>query len=503
MNHTAGPQLIAYADRFGGSLSALKDLLDGPLAGTFDGVHILPFFTPFDGEDAGFDPSDHTVVDSRLGTWEDVRDLAATYRIMADLIVNHVSASSPEFLDVIARGSDSPHFPMFLTMASVFPDGATEVDLAAIYRPRPGLPFTPMTLGEDRRLMWTTFTSQQIDLDVRSTEAAAYLERVLASLTEGGVSMVRLDAVGYSVKTPGTSSFMTPDTYAFIDNLAQKARARGAEVLVEIHGHYEQQIDVASKVDLVYDFALPPLVLYALHTGDAAPLLHWMKVRPTNAITVLDTHDGIGVVDVGPSHDGQPGLLDAEQIESLVEGIHERSRGGSRAATGWAASNVDVYQVNCTYFDALGGDEKAYLAARAFQLFTPGTPQIYYVGLLAGRNDMELLRSTGVGRNINRHHYDRAEIEEALGDPLVMTLMRLIRLRKNHPAFAGRCSVDGSGSRITLDWTHDNHRACLDVDFADSNVSLTATTPDGDEIVMGLTDDALGELADAEDSAVR
>ncbi|MGB3956150.1 MAG: sucrose phosphorylase [Brooklawnia sp.] len=488
---SSGPQLIAYADRLGGSIKGLQSLLDGPFAGIFDGVHVLPFYTPFDGADAGFDPVDHTAVDPRLGTWRDVKDLAERYRVMADMIVNHVSASSAEFSDVLAKGDRSEYFDMFLKMSTVYPDGATEADLAGIYRPRPGLPFTPMTLGDRRRLLWTTFTSQQVDVDVRSAAGKAYLERVLGALTDGGVAMVRLDAVGYSVKTRGTSSFMTPDTFDFIDDLAAAARSHGAEVLVEIHGHYELQLKVAARVDLVYDFALPPLVLYALHTGEAAPLRRWLLIRPTNCVTVLDTHDGIGVVDVGPDQiePHRPGLLTQEQIDVLIEGIHQRSAGQSRLATGWAASNVDIYQVNCTYLDALGGDERAYLIARAVQVFTPGIPQIYYVGLLGGRNDMELLAHTGVGRDINRHFYSREEVDAALADPLVSALLDLLRLRRHHPAFQGDCAIGGDDRRITLDWRHGQHRACLDVNFAEPGATLTTTDQRGG---LRVCDDLLG-----------
>ena len=264
--HT-GVQLITYVDRLGGTMAGLREVLDGPLTGVFQGVHLLPFFTPFDGADAGFDPTDHTTVDPRLGTWDDVRGLGADRAVMVDMIVNHVSADSPEFRDVVARGSDSPHMGMFLTMSDVYPDGADEQELIGIYRPRPGLPFTPMTLGTERRLVWTTFTPQQIDINVDSPAGQAYLSKVLTTLAEGGVTMIRLDAAGYAVKRAGTSSFMTPQTFEFIDELTAQARALGMTVLVEIHAHFERQVAIGSRVDLVYDFALPPLVLHALYVG--------------------------------------------------------------------------------------------------------------------------------------------------------------------------------------------------------------------------------------------
>ncbi len=102
-------QLIAYADRFGGTLHGLRDLLRGPLAGLFGGVHLLPFFHPIDGSDAGFDPIDHTEVDRRLGSWEDVRNIAAEADVMADVIVNHISSRSPQFLDYSAKGANSAY----------------------------------------------------------------------------------------------------------------------------------------------------------------------------------------------------------------------------------------------------------------------------------------------------------------------------------------------------------------------------------------------------------
>ena len=476
-----GVQLITYADRFGGTLRGLKDLLDGPLSGVFEGVHILPFFTPFDGADAGFDPVDHTEVDPRLGSWDDVRAIGADHTLMVDMIVNHVSADSPEFRDVVARGAESPHLGLFLTMSDVYPSGADEQELVGIYRPRPGLPFTPMTLGSDKRLVWTTFTSQQIDINVDDPAGEAYLDRVLATLADGGVSMIRLDAAGYAVKRAGTSSFMTPQTFEFIDALTAKARALGITVLVELHAHFERQVAIGARVDRVYDFALPPLLLHALYTGRPDALRHWLDVRPMNAVTVLDTHDGIGVIDVGADQMGEhrPGLLTPAEVDALVDGIHSHAREQSRKASGWAASNVDVYQVNCTYYDALGCDDAAYLLARAVQFFTPGIPQVYYVGLLAGTNDMELLGRSGVGRDINRHYYTREEIDRDLTRPVVRALLNLINLRNTHPAFEGTFEAGGQGSSLVLTWTHGDSSAVLEADLAARTARITVTDAAG------------------------
>src|SRR6201993_2949154 len=119
--------LITYVDRLsGGGFRELRTLLGGPFAGLFGGVHLLPFFWRIDGADAGFDPIDHTKVDPRLGSWDDIRSLSRNVEIMADLIVNHISTRSPQFLDFYHRGNDSPFAGMFLTLGRVFPDGARE-----------------------------------------------------------------------------------------------------------------------------------------------------------------------------------------------------------------------------------------------------------------------------------------------------------------------------------------------------------------------------------------
>jgi sucrose phosphorylase len=462
-------QLITYVDRFGGGgLKELTALLTGPLAGVFGGVHLLPFFHPIDGADAGFDPIDHTQVDPRLGDWSDIKALAQQVDVMGDVIVNHMSSKSPQFLDYSKHGDASPYAGLFLTMGSVFPNGATEKDLLTVYRPRPGMPFTCTTLANgEKKFLWTTFTPQQLDIDVHHAQGRAYLDGILTTFAANGVNMVRLDAVGYAIKKAGTSCFMLPETFDFIAEFAGRAKALGIEVLVEVHSYYQRQIEIAKQVDWVYDFALPPLVLHALFNKTSKPLKQWIGMRPNNALTVLDTHDGIGIIDIGAEASdraGHPGLVPPAELDALVETIHANSHGQSRQATGAAASNLDLYQVNCTFYDALGRDDRAYLIARAIQFFLPGVPQVYYVGLLAGENDMALLERSRVGRDINRHHYGRDEIDAALQRPVVQDLLDLIRLRNCHPAFGGAFELQASGDdRLAMRWCQGRHWIALTV----------------------------------------
>ncbi|NLP57845.1 sucrose phosphorylase [Lutibacter sp. B1] len=460
-------QLITYVDRLGcKNIQDLNLLFKNEFKGFFGGVHILPFFFPFDGEDAGFDPINHQLIDPRLGDWDDLNDLSNEVDIMADLIVNHVSAKSEEFKDYIEKGKKSAHASMFLCYEKVFPKGALEADLLKIYRPRPGFPFTAFKLNDgSNKLIWTTFTSNQIDIDVTSEMGAKYLEDILTTFQNAGITIIRLDAAGYAVKKKGTTCFMIDETFEFISQLTKKAKAKGMEVLVEIHSYYRTQIEIARRVDYVYDFALPVLVLDTLFNKNTLSLKKWLKVSPRNAITVLDTHDGIGIVDVA-AEDDKPGLIEDEILDKIVQQIHINSKKESLKATGEAASNLDLYQVNCTYFDALGRDEKAYLIARAIQFFVPGVPQVYYVGLFAGENDMELLEKTNTGRDINRHYYTPKEIISQLKKPFIKELTELMFFRNNHNAFNGDFNLINTESHIlNIKWINNDDWAELFIDL--------------------------------------
>jgi sucrose phosphorylase len=169
-----------------------------------------------------------------------------------------------------------------------------------------------------------------------------------------------------------------------------------------------------------------------------------------------------------------PGLLRPQEVAALIETIHARSRGESRLASGSAASNVDANQINCTLYDALGRRDTEYLVARAIQCFVPGVPQIYYMGLLAGTNDLDLLRRTGVGRDINRHYYTAAELEQALARPVVQSQLALLRLRNTHAAFDGHFDVARSAAdALVLEWANGSARARLEVSLAQMSATIT------------------------------
>lgn len=461
----SGTSILVYAERVGGNLGEIEKLLAGPLA-DFDGIHVLPFFHPYDGDDAGFDPIDHTIVDPRLGHWSDFKRISNTHEVTADLIVNHASSLSPEFLDWQARGAESEFDGMFLTFDVVFPDGGNEHDITEFYRPRPGLPFTAYEVNGVRRLVWTTFMPTQVDIDINHPAGQAYLVRVIEALASGGVTVIRLDAIGYAVKTPGNDSFMTDATLTFVEELTELIHSYGMRVLVEVHAHYTQQLAIAPLVDLIYDFQTAPLLLHSFFTGTVDKLGDWFAIRPNNCLNVLDTHDGFGVIDAGPIS-GRPGLITQDDMAHIFERAAENTGGHSSIASVVPQWFTLPHQINATLPNILANDV-AYVASRAVQFFLPGEPQVYYVGLLNGMDDVELFQASGQGRDVNRHHYTPAEITEALAQPVTQAIIALARLRKN-PAFDGEFTwAQTSDDSIRLTWSG-----------ADNTISLEVTTAIG------------------------
>lgn len=476
--------ILVYAERVGGSLAEIEKLLKTELR-DFDGIHVLPFFHPHDGDDAGFDPIDHKIVDPRLGTWEDFRKISETHELTADLIVNHASNLSPEFLDWQQKGEASEHDGLFLTFDTVFPDGASEDDITSFYRPRPGFPFTAYEVGGKRRLVWTTFMPSQVDVDIKHEQGIAYLKRILEALKSGGVKVVRLDAVGYAVKTPGTDSFMTPETLEFVKEITDLIHSYDMRVLVEVHAHYSQQLEIAPLVDLIYDFQTAPLLLHSFFTGSVDRLDTWFKLRPDNCLNVLDTHDGFGVIDGGPIG-GRPGLITQEEMKHIFD-VAERNTGGHSAVASVVPQWFSLpHQINATLPSIVNNDD-AYVIMRAVQFFLPGEPQVYYVGLFNGLDDRELFAKTAQGRDVNRHHYTPEEIQDALKDPVTKAIIALARLRK-HVAFEGSFAWEVTGqSSMVLSWENGEAKVSLSFDTGSNAFSISVNNGSETKLISNVS----------------
>ena len=473
------PQLLSYPDSLGGSLAALRAILDGPLDGLFSGVHVLPPF-PSSG-DRGFAPTGYSVIDPRFGSWADIEELARSRDVVLDVMVNHISRHSPEFQAFQHEGRRSPTADLFLTPEKVWHDGPPPAaDLARLFLRRSTGPFSTFTADDGERVtVWTTFgegeLSEQIDLDLRSPAARRLVDGWFAALGGHGVTMVRLDAVGYVVKQAGTSCFMVePEIHEFLDWASAAAAGHGMSILPEVHDVPATRERLAARGLWTYDFVLPGLVLHALSSGETDRLAAHLAASPHRQVTTLDCHDGIPV---RPDLDG---VLAASEMRALADGVVRRGGNINRIlASSHAADGVDVHQLNATYFSALGTDEGRYLTARAIQLFARGIPQLYYVGLLAGSNDAEAVAATGEGRAINRHNYTPDEVADALARPLVQRLLALVRLRNTHPAFDGELVVEAAGPSLRMRWEHGDHRCELEADLGDGACLVRASGPGG------------------------
>ncbi len=471
------PQLLTYPDSLGGDLGRLNALLEGPLDGLFNGVHVLPPF-PSSG-DRGFAPVTYRDIDPRFGSWDDIRRLAARGDVLLDLMINHISRQSVEFHDFEHRGRRSRYADLFVTLDKVWPGGdPPAADVARIFLRKPNAPFSTITIretGETERL-WTTFGSaewsEQVDLDVRSDATRALIGEWLAFLASKGVRIVRLDAVGYVVKKPGTSCFMVePEIYEFLEWVSGTAASVGVTVLPEVHDVYPTHRRLAAHGLWTYDFVLPGLVLHALQTGHAERLAAHLAAMPDRVFTMLDCHDGIPV---RPDLDG---VLEPAEMLGLAALVEERGGNVNRLLSARQVGDVDVHQLNCTYYAALGCDDDRYLAARAIQLFSRGVPQVYYVGLLAGENDLAGVIQTGEGRAINRHNYSDDEVLSTFDRPVVQRQLELIRLRNTHRAFEGTLQVGLTGtSGLRMSWQHRSSSCSLDVDLTSGQVAIEAST---------------------------
>ncbi len=478
-----GIHIITYADSLGRNIRELHTFLGGKLSKAVKGVHILPFYPS--SADRGFAPILYQIVEQSFGTWDQVEALGTDFELTVDFMVNHVSALSPWFRDWREKGSESQWADLFIPVDRLYPDGVPAEDREKIYTRKPRDPWIPVTFDDGSiRDVWCTFSEEQIDIDVFSETGRRWLEEELGNLCRRkGIATVRLDAAGYVTKKPGTRFFFEePELPELLNRCRAIAAPYGVELLPEVHEHHRYQELLASWGLKVYDFALPMLLLRAVYAADARPLAAWLEKCPRDCVTTLDTHDGIGIVDVAD-------LLTPEEIDQTVEALYTKGSNANRRYSSASFGNLDLYQINCTYYSALGENDDAYMAARAVQFFAPGIPQVYYVGLLAGRNDIALVEHTRQGRDINRRAYTLDEAEKELKRPVVKRLLKLMEFRNTHPAFGNvtaedlRVEIKKEGRHLNLYRNAADYRAELSVDFAHMRSEIRTFGPDGSELI--------------------
>ena len=473
--------LITYADSLGGSLAELNRALDRHFAGAIGGVHLLPFF-PSSG-DRGFAPLCYDKVDPAFGDWEDVARLTQGRSAVYDFMINHLSRQSPEFLDFLEKHDASAYRDLFLRYRDFWPDGVpSEWEVEQLYRRKPTMPCVDVTFADGTsEKIWCTFGDQQMDLNVSSPVTKEFIRRSLTGLMDRGASVIRLDAFAFAVKKLGTSCFFVePEMWELLDECRATAQPRGVELLLEMHDHYTIQQKLAEHGHLVYDFALPLLLLHTLYTGDGSALRHWFDICPKHCHTTLDTHDGMGVPDV-------EGLLEPQEVRQVIETLLER---GANIKWAFREGSLDhtnllnAYQMNATYYSALGKNDEAYLLARAIQFFAPGTPQVYYVGLLAGKNDAERFAATGLLTDVNRHSYTPEEIDREVRRPIVRRLLALMRFRNTCEAFDGSFEVlPTPADRLQIRRVLGESQAMLDADLKRFSFTVRVTDREGERVL--------------------
>ena len=314
-------------------------------------------------------------------------------------------------------------------------------------------------LNKDRKYLG------QMDLNIKSDLVWEHYENTLKTLSEYGAAIVRLDAFAYAPKEPGKRNFLNePDTWDVLERVKGIAEKNGVKLLPEIHDSYGAGIyeKVAGKGYMTYDFFLPGLLIYAMEKKNGEVLARWAKElmdKNIRVVNMLGCHDGIPVLDL-------KGFIPDEEIESLINTIVGR---GGLVKNLHGQKNM-YYQVNATYYSALGADEKKMLFARAIQMFMPGKPQVWYLDLFAGENDMAAVERAGAGghKEINRTNLTNEKMAEMMKKPVVQKQLELLRLRNTNPAFGfdSKLDINQDGSVLTMTWQNGDNKISLKADFA-------------------------------------
>ena len=335
----------------------------------------------------------------------------------------------------------------------------------------------------------------QMDLNAKSELVWDFYDATLDKLSGFGARIIRLDAFAYLHKAPGEPNFFNrPGTWDYLHRLRGIAKKYGLTIFPEIHAEFGAGIheEIAAEGYPFYDFFFPGLVIDALDRGRNEGLLRWItevREKGFQTINMLGCHDGIPVLDLrGKQLNGthRPGLLNDAEIDGTVERIIQRG-GLTKNLYGADGKKIDYYQVNATFFSALGEDERKLLLARAIQLFMPGVPQVWYLDLFAGKNDYEAASQgrTAGHKEINRTTLSMQAIESRLESPIVADQLALIRLRNRSPAFGGEIQFKGSGDHgLEITWTHPLAIAKLEADLGSHDFTVSIDEGDGVRVFM-------------------
>jgi glycosidase len=442
--------LITYGDLLTSEgqkpLRGLAAFLRVFMRGAIGTVHILPFF-PY-SSDRGFSIIDFEEVDPRLGSWEDIDELGLSFRLMFDGVFNHVSSKSRWFQSYL---NGDPAFQDFFIAFSTR-DAIDRDHLRLILRPRTSDLLTPFRTIDGPRFVWTTFSADQVDLNYRNERVLLRIVEVLLHYVRRGAGLVRLDAITYVWRELGTRCAHLKETHALVQlfRAVLDAVAPQVALVTETNVPHADNVgyfgDGTNEAQMVYNFALPPLVLHTFQTGSSARLARWASglahVSDTATFfNFLASHDGVGLL-------GAEGILSGEEIAALVEGCQKHGGLVSYRDTGEGAKTP--YELNVTWYSALNGDGDAtpqslqvdrVIASCAIALALRGVPGIYLPSLFGAKNDTEAILAGREARAINRKTIDEEALFSLLGDrgswvhQVAVRYRRLIKRRVALPAF--------------------------------------------------------------------
>jgi len=414
--------LITYGDMVyeeGESpLKTLAEFLEEYVADTISTVHVLPFY-PYSSDD-GFSVIDYQKVDSQLGTWTEIASLGKSFRLMFDAVVNHISSKSEWFQEFLR---DKSPFREYFTVVG---KGA---DLSNVFRPRATPVLTAFDTVAGEKLVWTTFSADQIDLNFGNPDVLVEVIDILLFYIACGAEFIRLDAVTYIWKEIGTSCINLPRTHRIVQLIrtVMDLAAPHVTIITETNVPHKDNIayfgDGTNEAQMVYNFALPLLTLHAFYKGDASILSDWAATLdlPTDQISFfnfLACHDGIGMLPV-------KNILSLEDLDEIVS--RTQNYGGYVSYKSNEDGSTSPYELNINYLDALDDPSepridvkftaKRFLSTQAIMLALKGVPGIYFHSLFGSRNWSVGVETTGRFRTINREKLDREKLELELNDP--------------------------------------------------------------------------------------
>ena len=474
--------LITYGDAIkgdhGATLKSLHRFVETYSRGAVNTIHLLPFF-PY-SSDRGFAVVDFKTVDPKMGTWECIQELGADYDLMFDGVLNHCSSRSEMFRGYL---NGNPAYRDFF-IAYDSPEDLTRDQRSKIFRPRTSDILTRVDTIEGPKYVWTTFSEDQIDFNFRNPKVLLTVIDALLFYVRQGADILRLDAVTYLWSEPGTECVHLPQTHAIVKLLrdVMDTVAPGVALITETNVPHQQNIsyfgDGSDEAHMVYNFALPPLVLHTFYSQDASAISRWAAELRTHSKTstffnMLDTHDGIGVM-------GVKGILSPVEIDRMLQRAQEH---GANISYKSSEAGDEPYEINSTWWSAINRDDsgedrnlrvKRYVASRSIALALKGVPAEYTHGVVALSNDHRLAETTGVRRDVNRGLIDPDLYSRELQDPQSKRSL----LRRSHRRFAlvrTRCrAFHPQGEQRVLN-------------LSASVFALLRISPEGDQQIVALT----------------